>query len=176
MKKNLYVVIAILFMFAACSKQAFGQISDEEKVRALIQKAEDAWNAHDYSYSGQYDIFMSDAVLVNPVGMYWKNKTEILKGIQQFGSIIFKNETSKYKIKDIRFLAPDVALVIVHSTDRVDQDYKLPDGTKGGSKGDVTEAMYTYTLLERNKNWKISSLHITKINENAAASNPVHDN
>ena len=32
------------------------QSSDENKVRAVIQQGEDAWNAHDYSFSGKYDL------------------------------------------------------------------------------------------------------------------------
>jgi hypothetical protein len=68
-----------------------------------------------------------------------------------------------------------VALVIVHSLDRTEQDYNLPDGSKGGSKGDVTEGMYTYTLAKTGSDWKITSMHITGVDANAAPSNPVKD-
>jgi len=170
---NAFVTLLLLFCFSTLKTVA--QSSDENKVRAVIQKGEDAWNAHDYSFSGKYDLFAENAVLVNPVGMYWKNRPEIIKGVQTFGPIMFKNTSVKYHIKDINFLASTVAIVIVHSVERVEQDYNLPDGTKGGSKGDVTEGMFTYTLAKTNQGWKITSLHITTINSNAAASNPVKD-
>lgn len=163
-------------MFCFCTIQAIAQTSDEEKVRAVIQKAEDAWNAHDYSFSGKYDIYAEDAVLVNPVGMYWKNRSQIISGIQRFGPMMFRNTSTKYNIKHIRFLAPAVALVIVHSNYRVEQDYNLPNGAKGGSKGDTTEGMDTYTLVKKGGNWKIASLQVTTVDANAAPSNPFKDN
>ena len=102
--------------------------------------------------------------------MYWKTRSQIIKGIQTFGPIMFKNTTVKYNIKDIDFLASTVAIVIVHSIETVEQDYNLPDGTQGGTKGGVTEGMFTYPLVKTNQDWKITSLHITTINANAAAS------
>ena len=174
MKKNFYAVVTILFCF--CIIQAVAQSADEEKVQAVIQRAGDAWKAHDYSFSVKYDIYTSNAVLVNPVGMYWKSRSQIISGIQQFAPMMFQNESTKYNIKELRFLAPAVALVIVHSIDRVERDYNLPTGEKGGRKGDTTEAMYTYTLVKSDKNWKIASLQVTKIDLNAAPSNPFKDN
>ena len=176
MKKNFYAVLSILFLLSFCTLQAIAQSADEVKVRAVIQKAEDAWNAHDYSYAGKYDIYTTDAVLVNPVGMYWKNKSQILSGIKQFGSMMFQYESTKYNIKNIHFLAPAVALVIVHSVDKVEQDFNLPNGKKGGTKGDINEAMYTYTPVKKDENWKIASLQVTRVDAIAAISNPFKDN
>ena len=46
---------------------SYGQsATDEKAVQAVIQKMDDAWNAHDYSYSGKYDFYSQDATLVNP--------------------------------------------------------------------------------------------------------------
>ena len=176
MKKFLSVAASLLFLICFYNLKSVAQSSDEKMVRAVIQKAEDAWNAHDYSFSGKYDIYAQDAVLVNPVGMYWKKRTQIISGIQRFASMMFQNTSTKYNIKNIHFLAPAVALVIVHSIDRVEQDYNLPDGTKGGSKGDITEGMCTYTLVKKDETWKIASLQITAVDANAAPANPFKDN
>jgi uncharacterized protein (TIGR02246 family) len=176
MKKIFSAGVTILFMCCFCNFNANGQSSDEEKVRAVIQKAEDAWNAHDYSFSGKYDIYAEDAVLVNPVGMYWKNRSQIISAMQRFGPMMLQHTSTKYNIKNIRFLAPAVAQVIVHSTDRVEQDYTLPNGEKGGSKGDVTEGMSTYTLVKKDGNWKIAALQVTAVNAIAAPANPFKDN
>jgi ketosteroid isomerase-like protein len=74
-----------------CTLKSIAQSSDE-KVRAVIQKAEDAWNAHDYSFTGKYDIYAEDAVLVNPVGMYWKNRSQI----RQRHAAVWSNNASAY--------------------------------------------------------------------------------
>src|SRR5690606_30292119 len=158
MKKTFITALSLLSLFCLNGFKTIAQPAEEQKVRDLIQIAEDAWNAHDYSYSGKYDIYAEDAILVNPVGMYWKNRSEIIKGIQEYASMIFQYESSKYNIKNIRFLAPAVALVIVHSSDLAEENINLPNGEKIASKGDITEAMYTYTLIKSNNNWKISSL------------------
>lgn len=168
--------IILVFLISLITFAAFGQKStDEEEVRAIIQKAEDAYNAHDFSYAGQYDILTPEAVLINPVGMYWKNRAEIIKGTEVLGAIRLKYESAQYNIKNLRFLSPTVALVAMHSIGKVEQDYNFPDGTKGGSKGDTTEGMYLFTLVKQGKDWKISSMQVTHIDPNAASINPVKE-
>lgn len=171
MKSVVLVLLSALTTSAVFSQNAI----DEKEVRAVIQKAEDAYNAHDFSYAGQYDIFTPDAVLINPVGMYWKNRAEIIKGTQVIGAIRLKYESAKYNIKGLRFLSPTVALVVMHSIGKVEQDYNFPDGTKGGSKGDTTEGMYLFTLVKQEKGWKIASMQVTHIDPNAVNMNPVMD-
>ena len=153
---------------------AYSQISsDEQKVRSVIQKMEDAWNAHDYSFSGKYDIFDQNAVLINPVGMYWINKTEIIQAMQAFGAIRFKYESAKYDKVDIRFLAPSIALVIIKSSGKVNEDFNMPDGSKGRSKGETGYDLMGLTLVKKNNDWKITSLQVTTIDAKAAPFNPI---
>jgi uncharacterized protein (TIGR02246 family) len=176
MKKVFIAAVTVLFTICFCTFRVSAQSPDEEKVRAIIQKAEDAWNAHNFSFTGKYDIFAEDAVLVNPVGMYWKNRSQILGAMERFGPTMLQHTSTKYNIKNIRLLAPAVAMVIVHSTDRVEQDYNLPNGAKGGSKGDITEGMSTYTLVKKDGTWKIAALQVTAIDANAAPANPFREN
>ena len=171
MKSIILVSLTALMTSAAFAQNA----TDEKEIRSVIQKAEDAYNAHDYSYAGQYDIFTPDAVLINPVGMYWKNREEIIKGTQAIGAIRLKYESAKYNIKDLRFLSATVALVAMHNIGKVEQDYNFPDGTKGGSKGDTTEGMYLFILVKQGATWKIASMQVTHIDPNAANMNPVKD-
>ena len=134
---------------------------------------EDAWNVHDYSYIGKYDIYDAKAVLINPVGMYWKNRTEIMKGIQTFGNTRLRYETTKYNKVNVRFLAPAVALATIQSTETVTQDFNNPDGTKARSRGDTVESVSSLTFVKKNNAWKIASEQITIVDQNAAPSNPV---
>ena len=170
--KSVFLVLLPVLMTSAVFSQNY---LDEKKVKAVIQKAEDSYNAHDFSYAGQYDFLTSDAVFINPVGIYWKNRAEIIKGTQAIGAIRLKYESAKYNIKGLRFLAPTVALVVMHSIGKVEQDYNFPDGTKGGSKGDTTEGMYLFTLIKQGKSWKITSMQVTNIDPNAANMNPLKE-
>ncbi len=153
---------------------AYSQTSNDEKeVRSVIQKMEDTWNAHDYSFSGKYDIFDPNAVLINPVGMYWKNRTAIVKAIQALGAMRFKYESTKYDNVVVRFLAPTVALVTIKSADKVDQDYDMPDGSKGRSKGESGEGLTGLTLVKKSNDWKITSLQVTTVDAHAVPFNPI---
>ena len=164
-------------VFAVISVNAFSQSdADEKKVRTTIQKMEDSFNAHDYSFSGKYDILTHDACFINPVGMYWRNRKEIIQAVQAFGQIRLKYESTKYTIKKIKFLAPTVAFVVVNSNDTVLEDYNFPDGSKAGSKGETGTAMYAFTLTQIGSDWKIASIQITHVDPNASAMNPVKDN
>ncbi|MDQ6813247.1 MAG: SgcJ/EcaC family oxidoreductase [Bacteroidota bacterium] len=166
--------LALLFCTVLIFSIVCGQTSsDEKQVRSVIQKMEDAWNAHDYSYTGQYDIYDSKAVLVNPVGMYWKNRADIVKGIQAFSNMMFKYETAKYHTVDVHFLAPAVALVVIQAKNMVNEDYNTPDGSKGGSKGDTSESTISLTLAKKNNDWKITSQQVTSVDEKAAPFNPI---
>jgi uncharacterized protein (TIGR02246 family) len=134
---------------------------------------DDAWNAHDYTYSGKYDIYAPDAIMINPVGMYWKNKAQIVKAHQVFGETMFKFTSTKSQQVDVRFLAPTVAMATVKGQYRVEQDYNLPDGNKGGSKGDTTQDMIHVVLTKKNDSWKIASLQVTAINPQAVVHDPI---
>ena len=171
MKALVLIISVVLF-----STATFGQSArDEKEIRSLIQKMEDMWNAQDYSYFGNDDFFSSDAVLINPVGMYWKDRSEIVKGTQAFGESIFKYETAKYTIKSLRFLSTSVALVVFHSLDKMNQDFTYPDG-HALKKGDASEAMFMATLVLKDKGWRITSWQVTHVNPLAVSHDPVKSN
>lgn len=63
--------------------------------------------------------------------------------------------------------------VIIKSTSQVTEDYNMPDGTKGGTKGETHESMAGLTFVKKNSVWKITSEQITSADANAAPLNPV---
>jgi len=168
-------ILLLLFMLA--SVNVFSQApADETQIRAVIQTMEDSYNAHDYSFSGKYDILIPDACFINPVGMYWRNRKEIIQAVQALGKIRLKYESTKNTIRQIKFLVPKAAFVVVTSNDTVLEDYNFPDGSKGGSKGDAGTSMYSFTLTRIGIDWKIAFVQITHVDPNATAMNPVKDN
>ena len=167
--KRFVSILALVLVYNISYAQS---ATDENAVRDVIQKMDDAWNAHDYSYSGQYDIYASDATLVNPVGMYWKNRAEIIKAHQVLGEIMFKYSSAKSQQVGLRFLAPTVALVTVKTQYTIEQDYNSPDG-KAYSKGDIDNAMINVVLTRQNGTWKIASLQVSNFDPKLQAHDPV---
>ena len=168
--KTFVSTLALVLVYCISYAQS---ATDEKAIRAVIQKMDDAWNAHDYSYSGQYDIYAPDATLVNPVGMYWKNRAEIIKAHQVLGETMFKYTSAKSQQVDLRFLAPTVALATVKAQYRVEQDYNFPDGKKADSKGDTDYAMINVVLTKQNGAWKIASQQVTHFDPKVQAQDPV---
>lgn len=167
--KTLRLTLAMLLICGL----TFGQSSaDKKAVRAVIQKMDDAWNAHDYTYAGKYDIYAPDAVMINPVGMYWKSRSEILKAHKVFGEMMFKHGSTKSEPVDVRFLSPTVAMATIKAMYRADEDHTLPGGQKV-SKGDTDYNMLNVIFTKKNNDWKIASLQVTPIDAQAAAHNPV---
>lgn len=154
--------ILIIPCFLLFSSIVFSQTKEDEKrVLAVLQKMHDAWVEHDYSYS-KYDVFDDSAVLINPVGMVWKTKSEITNGLQFLGEVRFRYLTIiKDTVLSIRFLAPTVALVTANSIHEINEDFMMPDGSKGGTKGEISEGIYSYTFTNKDGKWRITSMHIT---------------
>lgn len=119
-------------LFLLCTFSFAQSATDEKAVKAVIQTMDDAWNAHDYKYAGKY--YDKDAVMINLVGMYWKNRAEIIQAHQVFGETIFKHSSSKSEIVDMRFFAPTVANATIKALYLVEQDHTLPGGEKAGRR------------------------------------------
>jgi uncharacterized protein (TIGR02246 family) len=160
-------------LFLLCSISFAQSAADEKAVRAVLQKMDDAWNAHDYTYSGKYDIYDQNAMMTNPVGMYWKDKAEIVKAHQVFGQTMFKYSSIQSQVVDMRFPAPTVAIAIIKSQYLVEQDHNFPSGEKAGSKGDTSQSISNVVLTKKNDAWKITSLQVTTVDPKAAAHDPV---
>lgn len=157
----------LLVLFACCfiiGAQAYAQSSsDENAVRVVFQKMNDAWKAHDYGYT--HDDFLDDnAVLINPVGMYFKSKAEITKSLQYLGEVRFKYEKPlQDSIISIRFLSPSSAFVVIHSAGEIIQDFTMPGETNTIKKGERYEGFQTFTLVKQNATWRIISITVAEV-------------
>ncbi|MEP7232070.1 MAG: SgcJ/EcaC family oxidoreductase [Ginsengibacter sp.] len=156
----------LLFLLACCfiGAQVNAQNSgDENAVRVVFQKMSDAWKAHDYGYTHD-DILDDNAVLINPIGIYWKSKTEITKALQFLGEVRFKYEKPiEDSILSVRFLSPSSALVVIHSMDEIIQDFTMPGETNVTKKGEREEGLHTFTLVKQNATWRITSITATEV-------------
>lgn len=129
----------------------------------MFDKMNEAWSAQDYGYT-KYDILDDSAVLINPVGMYWKNKEEIIKGLQYLGEVRFKYlKFTEQKILSVRFLSPTAALVIAWGKDVVTEDFTMPGEEMVTKKGEENEGFQACTLMKKENKWKITSMNVTHV-------------
>ena len=158
--KKISLLICCSLIFSALLSQT---ADDEKAIHIVFDKMQQTWAANDYGYT-KYNILDPNAILINPVGMYWKNKVEITKGLQYLGEVRFKYfKTIEDSIVSIRFLSPSVALVILHGIEEVEQDFTMPGETNANKKGERSEGWRTYTLIKGNDSWKITSITVTHI-------------
>lgn len=157
----------LLFLLACCfiiGAQAHAQnMSNENAVRVVFQKMNDAWKVHDYGYTHD-DILDDNAVLINPIGMFWKGKDEITKALQYLGEVRFKHlKAIEDSIISIRFLSPSSALVLLHDVGEVTDDFTMPGETGITKKGERTEGLQSFTLVKQNETWRITSITATEV-------------
>jgi len=164
-------IVLLIFSLSICFTAVGQTANDEQQLKDLIQKLENRWNNDDFSFFTD-ETYTPDAILVSPVGDVWKGQAEMKKVIDNLGDSMFKYSTTKYTVKDIHFLAPTVALVVMHSADVIEQDFVFPDGSESPRKGDKSENILLHTFVKQNGAWRIASTQITFIrinNENAKA-------
>ena len=159
MKRTLLFICSTIICLYLQAQNA----ADRKKIEAIFDKIDTVWNAHDFSDLSSSDILDENSVLINPVGMYWKNRDEIAKGIGYLSQVRFKymNIVERETLL-LRFLSPSVALVIFSVTDEVLQDFTMPGETIVTKKGERMKGIQSYTLVKQNNNWKITSLQITE--------------
>ncbi|MEJ5962290.1 SgcJ/EcaC family oxidoreductase [Pedobacter immunditicola] len=158
MKTIKLLIFSLLICFTAVGQSA----DDEQQLKDIIQKLENQWNKDDFSFFTD-ETYMPDAILINPLGAVWNGQAEIEKGIAVVKDIILKNFSTKYTVKNIRFMAPSVALVIVHAADQTERDVYFPDGTKGDTKGHKREGMAIHTFVKQNDVWRIACTQATPV-------------
>lgn len=155
----------LIFSLLICCTVVGQTADDEQQLKDIIQKLENQWNKDDFSFFTD-ETYTPDAILINPIGEVWNGQAEIVKGINALSDTRLKHFNSKYTVQGIRFIAPTVALVIMHVDDLVEQDFNFPDGTKGGTKGDKSENIFLHTFVKQNGIWKIASTQATPVLNN----------
>ena len=154
------IITLLIFCLSICFTAVGQTADDEQQLKDIIQKLENQWNKDDFSFFTN-EAYMPDAIIINPIGEVWNGQAEIRKAIDKLGDSMFKYSTSKYTVKNIRFLAPAVAIMVMHSAGVVEQDFVFPDGSDRRTKGDKSENMFLHTFVKQNGNWKISSTQVT---------------
>jgi uncharacterized protein (TIGR02246 family) len=151
------VLAASAFVVTAISFTVFAQtpISDEAKIRALIDLGTETWNAHDMEKWSTR--FIDDADFINIRGVWWKGREEIRDRHAVLHKSMFRNSRLTVIDYKSKMLGPTVATAIV-TVEMMGQE--TPGGTY---RSDFNR--YTAVLVKVKDDWRIASFHNVNLAE-----------
>ena len=114
-----------------------GHAEDEATIRQVVAEFADAWNRHDPSAMVRH--FADDLDHVGVRGRWQQGRAELEQTYIQFHATIWKDVTYHPVVEQVRFLRPDVAVVLVRGTFR--------------SAGATDTARATWTLSKEEGRW-----------------------
>jgi len=156
-RANLFAVaIAALVLFGVQSGSAQtsqNSAPDESAIRQVVQRLQDAWNAHDGKAFAEPFASDADYVVVN--GMKIKGREDIEKGHTGIFTTIYKDSHNVGTVRGVRFLRPDVAVVHVEWN----LEFRVGGETKKG------HAMSTLVMTKEGGQWSIAAFQNTPIQE-----------
>ena len=123
--------------------------ADETAIRDNVQQLENGWNKKSGAVFAKPFAEDADYVVIN--GMYFKGRTQIVTAHQQIFDTIFKETTLTLKVRQIRFLRPDVAVVHVNGH------------RDGPTKELVQDALLTLVMTKEKEVWTIAAFQNTAV-------------
>jgi len=123
--------------------------ADETAIRDNVQQLETGWNKKSGAVFAKPFAEDADYVVIN--GMYFKGRTQIETAHQQIFDTIFKETTLTLKVRQIRFLRPDVAVVHVNGH------------RDGPTKELVQDALLTLVMTKEKEVWTIAAFQNTAV-------------
>lgn len=122
---------------------------DEVAIRQNVKQLETGWNTKSGAVFAKPFAEDADYVVIN--GMYLKGRTAIEAAHQRIFDTIFKDTTVALKVKQIRFLRPDVAMVHV-------------EGHRDGPTRElVQDALLTLVMTKENGAWTVAAFQNTAV-------------
>ena len=122
---------------------------DEALIRNLLSMGQQAMNKHDASALAAH--LTEDVDHINAFGGWTKGREAIRKVWEQLYQTVWKDDLSKTTPEKIRFLKPDVAVVIARITHR--------------RATEATENLYmaTFVMTKKADKWQIVSFQATPV-------------
>ena len=137
---------------------------DDMAVREIVAGFEKAWNTHDIKALAK--VLREDAQFVNPVGMHWHGRDEIVTALTAFHQTIFKTHSLHLDAVETRLVTPGVVVAVVTETA---DGFTTPDGQVRPKARDRV----TYIVVKGSDGWKIAHGHGVVVDEEAAKNDPV---
>lgn len=148
-QSNLLIVALALPLYIGLDQPA--RASDESDVRAVVARENEGWSKYDAREVAS--VFTSDAIWQNPFGVRLHGSIELekfLSGLFQRPGYRSGKDTSAPKILDLRFAAPDVAIVWSDES----SEGQVDDAT--GKPMRPRHSYYMEVIVRKNSVWRIS--------------------
>ncbi|MEO7674206.1 MAG: SgcJ/EcaC family oxidoreductase [Pyrinomonadaceae bacterium] len=140
-------VSLVVVILLSLPSLAVAQTSNKEKqVRQAVHSFYDAFNAHGFRRASEYTT--EDWNHINPFGGRASRREAVLKELNEVHSTFLKGVTDTVEEMDVRFAAPNVAVVTV--TSRM-STFNTPEGVKHENERHIR----TFVVVKRNGRWLI---------------------
>lgn len=167
MKKIVLALLVTCVVLNTYSQTA----TDKEAVNQVATSFLTSFKNHDFS---DMDNYASQEInVINPAGMWWKNRNDVQKAFMTFHQSFLKNVSMTEQSRAVRFIDPNVAIInlIVHMS-----AFYPPDGVDhGNNKRGDNKHVATMVVVKQNGKWLLTSAQNTAIDEQAAPINPIKE-
>ena len=138
---------------------------DEHGVRAAVARLARAWNARDAAALA--DCMTDDVAFVGMLGERYDGREIVELSYRHVFDTILQGSRAVFTVEQVKFLKPDIAVVILHQT----VTSHLPQGAIASTArqrqiSDTLhdcEARTTLTLLRNGRSWLIATFHNTLV-------------
>lgn len=143
--KNMTISLAVIALMSLPGL-VVAQASKEKEVRRAVQLFYDAFNSHGFDRASEFTT--EDWNHINPLGGRTRGRAATLKDLHEVHSTFLKGVSDTVEEMDVRFAAPDVAVVTV--TSRM-STYTTPDGVRHENERHIR----TFVVVRRGGRWLI---------------------
>jgi uncharacterized protein (TIGR02246 family) len=142
---TLVTASAVGLFAAADDPKALGRVEDEKAIRALIEELGKSWNAHDMKGFSAH--LAEDVDVVNRFGQCMSGRAGVEAHLIGLHASPYRDHLvdRSSKVDRVRFLTPDVALVLE------------------SAKEETGQSVRTYVLQKRDGRWWVQSAHVTEL-------------
>ena len=144
--KNMTISLVVVILLSLPGLAVAQSSSKEKQVRQTVQSFYDAFNASGFGRASEYTT--EDWNHINPFGGRTRGREAVLKELNEVHSTFLKGVSDTIEDMDIRFAAPNVAVVTV--TSRM-STFTTPDGVKHENERHIR----TFVVVKRNGRWLI---------------------
>jgi uncharacterized protein (TIGR02246 family) len=128
--------------------------ADETAIQELIEELTAAWKRGDAKAFGAR--YQADATFTNVFGDFYVGREAFDRRHADVFAGIFKGSTLAMKVKKLRFLRPDVAIVDLNT--RLSGVAAPPPGVPVGADGALRSSLLMVLAKERGR-WEIAAYH-----------------
>jgi uncharacterized protein (TIGR02246 family) len=157
------ILLSFVVLLGSVSSVTASQQTDEQEIRRIQERWDDAWNRHDIQALS--DLVAEDVRFVNVAGAVLNGRDEFQKLQTRTHAMMFKESVRTVTATDIKFLSADIAVAHVRWGMRGD---KNADGTPRPPRNGVM----IQVLMKRRGAWTVVAAQNTDVRRPSGAGDP----